>query len=213
MYINFKEKPKLYTLLLNANSHNPIISFIYCFKSVIKRPKKKVGMLKFQLITVIDFKYKIKITFFFTEGLFLSTSYTSIYMISIIWKKHNTILLNHWISEIIIKTTFNNILKEGTYKVRKEIETKRKRNEINKNEKVWRPDGQTNERTAEALYTPIFFGDVYKSYQKLTLEIFKKPTYLVKVPFFPLIPFHLKKPPNFFLILQDRTIGFEIKSL
>jgi hypothetical protein len=28
-------------------------------------------------------------------------------------KKHNTILLNHWISEIIIKTTFNNILKDG----------------------------------------------------------------------------------------------------
>ena len=79
MYISFKEKPKLYTLLLNANTHNPIISFIYCFKSVIKRPKKKVGMLKLQLITVIDFKYKIKITFFFTEGLFLSTSYTSIY--------------------------------------------------------------------------------------------------------------------------------------
>jgi hypothetical protein len=28
-----------------------------------------------QLITAIDFKYKIKIKFFFTEGLFLSTSY------------------------------------------------------------------------------------------------------------------------------------------
>ena len=27
-------------------------------------------------------------------------------------KKHNTILLNHWISEIIIQTTFNNILKD-----------------------------------------------------------------------------------------------------
>jgi hypothetical protein len=32
-------------------------------------------MLKLHLITVIDFKYKIKIKFFFTEGLFLSTSY------------------------------------------------------------------------------------------------------------------------------------------
>jgi len=84
MYINFKEKPKLYTLLLNANSHNPIISFIYCFKSIIKRLKKKVGMLKLQLITVIDFKYKINIKLFFTEGLFLRTSYTCIYMISII---------------------------------------------------------------------------------------------------------------------------------
>jgi hypothetical protein len=41
-------------------------------------------MLKLQLITVIDFKYKIKIKFFFTEGLFLSSSYTCIYMISII---------------------------------------------------------------------------------------------------------------------------------
>ena len=64
MYINFKEKPKLYTLLLNANSHNPIISFIYCFKSIMKRSKKKVGMLKLQLITVIDFKYKINLTTF-----------------------------------------------------------------------------------------------------------------------------------------------------
>ena len=64
MYINFQEKPKLYTLLLNANSRNPIISFIYCFKSIIKRPKKKVGMLKLQLITVIDFKYKINLTTF-----------------------------------------------------------------------------------------------------------------------------------------------------
>jgi hypothetical protein len=36
-------------------------------------------------------------------------------------------------------------------------------------------------------------ADVYKSYQKLTLEILRKPTYLVKVPFFPLIPFHFKK--------------------
>jgi hypothetical protein len=41
----------MYTrVLLNANSHNPIIFFIYCFKSIIKRPKKKVGMLKLQLI-------------------------------------------------------------------------------------------------------------------------------------------------------------------
>jgi hypothetical protein len=33
-------------------------------------------------------------------------------------------------------------------------------------------------------------------YQKLTLEIKKKSTYLVKVPFFPLIPFHIKKNLN-----------------
>jgi hypothetical protein len=42
-------------------------------------------------------------------------------------------------------------------------------------------------------------ADVYKSYQKLTLEIKKKSTYLVKVPFFPLILFHIKKtqiPPS-----------------
>jgi hypothetical protein len=44
-------------------------------------------MLTLQLITVIDLKYKIKIKFFFTEGLFLSTSY--IYIIAIICK--NTI--------------------------------------------------------------------------------------------------------------------------
>jgi hypothetical protein len=35
---------------------------------------------------------------------------------------------------IIIKTTFNNILKEGTYKVRNEIETKRNENETKRNE-------------------------------------------------------------------------------
>jgi hypothetical protein len=32
-------------------------------------------MLKLQLITVIDFRYKIKIKFFFTEGLFLSRAH------------------------------------------------------------------------------------------------------------------------------------------
>jgi hypothetical protein len=42
------------------------------------------------------------------------------------------------------------------------------------------------------IYPNLFLADVYKSYQKLTLEIIRKPTYLVKVPFFPLIPFHLK---------------------
>jgi hypothetical protein len=30
-----------------------------------------------------------------------------------------------------------------------------------RDEKVWRPDGQTNERTAEVLYTPIFFWRRY----------------------------------------------------
>jgi hypothetical protein len=53
-------------------------------------------------------------------------------------------------------------------------------------------------------------AEVYKSYQKLTfffLEIKKKSTYLVKVPFSPLIPFHIKKtlqiipPPKFFPVL------------
>ena len=112
MYINFKEKPKLYMLLLNANSHNPIISFIYCFKSIIKRLRKKVGMLKLQLITVIDFKYKINIKFFFTRFISQHIIYMYLHDINNI-KKHNTILLNHWISEIIIKTTFNNILKDG----------------------------------------------------------------------------------------------------
>ena len=34
-----------------------------------------------------------------------------------------------------------------------------------------------------------------QTYQKLTLEIKNKSTYLVKVPFLPLIPFH-KKTPN-----------------
>jgi hypothetical protein len=65
-----------------------------------------------------------------------------------------------------------------------------------------------NGRTAEVLYTPIFFlAEVYKSYQKFTLEIKKKSTYLVKVPFFPLIPFHIKKktkitsPPKIFPVL------------
>jgi hypothetical protein len=57
-------------------------------------------------IFILDFKYKIKINFLFTEGLFLSTSY-QYYLIK------TTSLFNHWISEIIIKTTFNNTLKDG----------------------------------------------------------------------------------------------------
>ena len=117
-------------------------------------------------------------------------------------KKHNAILLNHWISEIIIKTTFNNILKEGTYKVRNEIETKRNENETKRNQQKRKSvtTGRTNERTdsRSPIYPNLFLADVCKSYQKLTLEILRKPTYLVKVPFFPLIPFHLKKKPNFF---------------
>ena len=61
-------------------------------------------MLKLQLITVIDFKYKIKIKFFFTEGLFLSTSY--IYIISIIKKtQYNTFKsLDKWDNNL--KKTF-----------------------------------------------------------------------------------------------------------
>ena len=67
----------------------------------------------------------------------------------------------------------------------------------------------TTRRTDEQQksYIPQFFlAEVYKSYPKLTLEIKKKSTYLVKVPFFPLIPFHIKKtqitsPPNFFSVL------------
>jgi hypothetical protein len=42
--INLQWSRSYTRVLLNANSHNPIISFIYCFKSIIKRPKKKVGM-------------------------------------------------------------------------------------------------------------------------------------------------------------------------
>jgi hypothetical protein len=40
---------------------------------------------------------------------------------------------------------------------------------------------------------PFGTKEFMKFYQKLTLEIKKKSTYLVKVPFFPLIPFHIKK--------------------
>jgi hypothetical protein len=52
----------------------------------------------------------------------------------------------------------------------------------------------------------LFLADVYKFYKKLTLEIKKKSTYLVKVPFFPLIPFHIKKtqitsPPKLFPVM------------
>ena len=70
--------------------------------------------------------------------------------------------------------------------------------------------GRTNERTdsRSPIYPNLFLEEVYKSYQKLTLEILKKSTYLVKVPFFhlALIPFHIKKktyhpPPNFFSVL------------
>ena len=68
---------------------------------------------------------------------------------------------------------------------------------------------RTNERTdsRSPIYPNLFLAEVYKSYQKLTLEIKKKSTYLVKVPFFPLIPFHIKKkkqinpPPKFFPVL------------
>jgi hypothetical protein len=58
--------------------------------------------------------------------------------------------------------------------------------------------GRTNERTDSRIpiYPNLFLADVYKSYQILTLEILKKSTYLVKVPFFPLIPSHIKKTPN-----------------
>jgi hypothetical protein len=60
--------------------------------------------------------------------------------------------------------------------------------------------GGTNEQTdsRSPIYPNLFLADVYKSYQKLTLEILRKPTYLVKVPFFPLIPFHFKKKTFFF---------------
>ena len=57
---------------------------------------------------------------------------------------------------------------------------------------------RTNERTESRspIYPNLSLAEVYKSYQKLTLKILKKSTYLVKVPFFPLIPFHIKKNPN-----------------
>ena len=68
--------------------------------------------------------------------------------------------------------------------------------------------GRTNERTdsRSPIYPNLFLAEVYKSYQKLTLEILKKSTYLVKVPVFPLIPFHIKKtqitsPPKFVPVL------------
>ena len=68
--------------------------------------------------------------------------------------------------------------------------------------------GRTNERmdSRSPIYPNLFLADVYKSYQILTLEILKQSTYLVKVPFFPLIPFHIKKnqiasPPNLFPVL------------
>ena len=115
-------------------------------------------------------------------------------------KKHDTILLNHWISEIIIKTTFNNILKECTYKVRNEIETKR--NEINENETKRNQQkrksvttGRTNERTdsRSPIYPNLFLADVYKSYQKLTLEIVKKTYISCKSTFFLFDTFSFKK--------------------
>ena len=61
----------------------------------------------------------------------------------------------------------------------------------------WIWDGQTNERTAEVLYTPIFFlADVYKSYQKLTFRNLKKIYISCKSTFFPFDPFSYKKPPQ-----------------
>ena len=58
--------------------------------------------------------------------------------------------------------------------------------------------GRTNERTnsRSPIYPNLLLAEVYKSYQKLTLEILKKSTYLVKVTFFPLIPFHINKTPK-----------------
>ena len=42
-----------------------------------------------------------------------------------------------------------------------------------------RPDGQTNERTdsRSPIYPTLFLAEVYKPYQKLTLEIKKKEEY------------------------------------
>jgi hypothetical protein len=58
--------------------------------------------------------------------------------------------------------------------------------------------GRTNERTdsRRPIYPNLFLAEVYKCYKKLTLEIKIKSTYLVKVPFFPLIPFHQLPPLN-----------------
>jgi hypothetical protein len=61
---------------------------------------------------------------------------------------------------------------------------------------------QTDSRSP--IYPNLFLADVYKSYQKFTLEILRKPTYLVKVPFFPLIPFHLKKNKKFFFFNSSK---------
>jgi hypothetical protein len=59
-------------------------------------------------IFILDFKYKIKIKSFSSLKVYFSAHH-----INNIKKKHNTILLYHWISEIIIKTIFNNTLKDG----------------------------------------------------------------------------------------------------
>ena len=64
---------------------------------------------------ILDFKYKIKTTVFL-HWRFISQHIIYLHHINNT-KKHNTILLNHRISEIIIKTTFNNTLKDGVTSV------------------------------------------------------------------------------------------------
>jgi hypothetical protein len=55
--------------------------------------------------------------------------------------------------------------------------------------------GRTNERTdsRSPIYPNLFLANVYKSYQKLTLEILRKPTLSCKSTFFPFDLFSLKK--------------------
>ena len=71
-------------------------------------------------------------------------------------------------------------------------------------------DDQTDKRTngQQKSYIPqSFFGGGIQILSKINFRNLKKSTYLVKVPFFPLIPFHIKKkpqitpPPKFFPVL------------
>jgi hypothetical protein len=53
-----------------------------------------------------------------------------------------------------------------------------------RDEKVWRPDGQTNERTAEVLYTQSFFGGGIKILSKINFKNLRKIYISCKSTFF-----------------------------
>ena len=65
-----------------------------------------------------------------------------------------------------------------------------------RDEKVWWPEGQTNERTAEVLYTPIFLCGGMQILSKINFRNFKKIYISCKSTFFPFDPFSYKKKPN-----------------